>query len=229
MFPARHSILIAGSSTAGLVEFSCYLASTYLHSDQRVLFIAADVPIDQLRGQFARFDIDASEREDDGELAFIECVSAAAQGDSGGEPKRTCDMKDLETLLRTTDEMLSSLDESFARIVLYSVTPMFMYHDQDSLSIFFETLSLKAKRYGSLTAVIHNDVLTETQVGCIEAVVDGVIDVRVDADFRRYVMIKCIEGLTVKPAWVPIEAIKGEEAGAGAFLKWRRGASDDAD
>ena len=223
MFPARHSMVIAGGSTAGMVEFSCYLASTYLQSGQNVLFIAADVPPSQLRRQLARFGVDASGREREGDLIFIECRSTAPTTHSDDVHARTCDMENIDELLGMAEEALSSFSEAFARVILYSVTPMFMYHDLDALSIFLETLALRAKQYGSMTAVVHNDVLTDAQVDKIEAAVDGVIDVKVDDDFRRYVRIRRMEGLTVKPTWVPLEIVRGEEAEAGAFLTWRRG------
>lgn len=212
-----------------MVEFSCYLASTYLQSGQKVLFVAADVPIAQLRRQFSRFGVDASEREHEGYLAFIECMSTAPAADVDADLERLCDMKDLDALLRIADEILSSFGETFVRVIFYSITPLFMYHDLDSLSIFLETLSLKAKQYGSLTAVIHNDVLTDKQTARIEAAVDGVIDVRVDDDFRRHVRIRQMEGLLVKPTWVPLEVVRGDEAESGAFLTWRRDDSDSYD
>lgn len=223
MFPARHSIVIAGGSTAGMVEFSCYLASSYLQSGQNVLFIAADVPPSQLRRQLARFGVDASGCERGGELVFIECRSTAPLTDADTGHARPCDMGSIDALLGMTEEALSSFSDAPARVILYSVTPMFMYHDLDALSIFLETLSLRAKQYGSLTAIVHNDVLTDAQVEKIETAVDGVIDVKVDDDFRRYVRIRRMEGLSVKPAWVPLETVRGEEAEAGAFLTWRRG------
>lgn len=229
MFPARHSILIEGDSTAGMIEFSCYLASTYLRSGQQVLYIAADVPLAQLRHQLSRFGVNASDLEEDGELVFIECRSTEPAKDAETDSLRSCDMADLDSLLGAATEALSSLSGSFQRVVFYSMTPFFMHHNPHSISIFLETLSLKAKQYGSLTVVIHNDVLSETQVETIEAAVDGVIDVRVDDDFRRYVRIRRMEGLAVKPTWVPLEVVRGDDADSGAFLTWRKGGLSDSD
>lgn len=212
-----------------MIEFSCYLASTYLRGGQQVLYIAADVSLAQLRHQLSRFGVNASDHEEDGELVFIECRSTGPANDDEGVSTRACDMTDLDSLLGATTEALAAIGGSFERVVFYSITPFFMHHNPDSLLIFLETLSLKAKQYGSLTVVVHNDVLSEKQIGKVEEAVDGVIDVRVDDDFRRYVRIRRMEGLSVKPVWVPLEVVRGDDADSGAFLTWRRDDLTDAD
>lgn len=196
-----------------------------------MLFIAADITLSQVRRQLARFGVDAQRYEMDGPLAFIECRSSGSAKGKDAVFPRSCDMADLDGLVSAVDDTLSDSSDSFSRVIFYSITPFFMYHDADSLSMFLERLSLKAKQYGSLTTVIHKGVLSDDQVLKAETTVDGVIDVRVDDAFRRYVRIRRMNGLTVKPSWVPLEVVRGAETGSSAFLAWRKdapgGSGDD--
>jgi len=222
LFPENYSILAVGEPSAGMFEFCCYLAATYVQSGQRTVFVGVDSPPSQVRRQMEEFGADPSRHEEEGDLMILDCYTAKAPVSSDPRTLRICDISDLDDVVMRVEEAVERVGGSPVRVVLNSLTPLFLYHGAPSLGIFFRNLSAHVKEAGSLTCTVHQIVLTENQISVLEAGADGLMEMRTDSDFRRYVRMRYMRGMKVSPNWVPLDFMPELDSERGTVLEWRR-------
>jgi KaiC/GvpD/RAD55 family RecA-like ATPase len=222
VFPENYSMLVVGEPSAGMFEFCCYLAATYVRSGQRTVFVGVDSPPSQVRRQMEGFGASPSWHEEDGDLVIVDCYTAKPPTESDPRAMRICDVSDLGSVLGVVEDAVGRLGGSPVRVVVNSLTPLFLYHGVHSLGRFFRTLSASVKEMGSLTCTAHTTVLTEAQISVLEAGADGLMEMRTDSDFRRYVRMRYMRGMKVPPNWVPLDFMPERDSLDGAVLEWRR-------
>jgi len=70
-----------------------------------------------------------------------------------------------------------------------------------------------------MTSVVNKGILDEDQIAQVAGLADGILEMRMDSEYRRYVRIKHLKGTIVSPKWVPFEFEKDEEDEV-AILGW---------
>jgi len=219
MFPQNYAVLVVGDPGTGMFEFSCYLAASYLRNDERVVFAETDSPPDRIRKQLRRFGIDAVEYEIDRQLLIIDCSASAF--DPGYDPGtlRVRDRSDLKSVAAQVTDGMRNVGGPPVRVILDSLTPLYEHNDSQDISSFFEHLCSNVKRDGNLTCTIHRGMIHEDQVEYIGSIADGIVEMMMDRQYRRFIRIRRMKGMDLKPRWVQFDFEKGEED-EGTILSW---------
>ena len=218
MFPENHAVLVVGEASTGLFEFCCYLGSTYLRNGEKVVFVENNNSPGQVRRQMGRFGIEASDHEDDGTLVLVDAFTRESP-----RPDETAIVVENPSILPYIFEAVTSGIERIGgkpiRVILDSLTPLYVNHDPVDVWRFFKDLSSMCKFNGTMTSVVNKGILDEDQIAQVAGLADGILEMHMDSEYRRYVRIKHLKGTIVSPNWVPFEFEKDEEDEV-AILGW---------
>jgi len=210
MFPENHAVLVVGEASTGLFEFCCYLGSTYLRNREKVVFVENNTSPGQIRRQMGRFGIEAADHEDDGTLVIIDAFTRGST-----PPDETALVVENPSILPYIFEAVTSGIERVGgkpiRVILDSLTPLYVNHDPAEVWRLFKDLSSMCKYNGTLTSVVNKGILDEDQIAQVAGLADGILEMRMDSEYRRYVRIKHLKGTIVTPKWVPFEFERDEE------------------
>lgn len=218
MFPENHAVLVVGEASTGLFEFCCYLGSTYLRNGEKVVFVENNASLGQVRRQMGRFGVEASDHEADGTLVLVDAFTHESP-----TPDETAIVVENPSVLPYIFEAVTSGIERIGgkpvRVILDSLTPLYVNHDPADVWRFFKDLSSMCKFNGTMTSVVNKGILDEDQIAQVAGLADGILEMRMDSEYRRYVRIKHLKGTIVSPKWVPFEFEKDEEDEV-AILGW---------
>lgn len=221
MFPQNYAVLVIGDPSAGLFEFCCYLGATYLKAGQKVVILEANTSPDRVRKQLQEFGVDAVQEELDKNLLIVDAFTPQPEEDDDPNALRVADISDLGDVFEAVTKGIDKVGGQPVKVVFDSLTPLFMHHDSKSMGRFFKDLTTIARFSGTLTAVVHRNILDEDQIAFMSSIADGLIEVKVDDNFRRQVRINYLRGMLVTPRWVPFE-FQREEDVEGTALIWDR-------
>jgi len=221
MFPQNFAVLVVGSPSAGTFEFCSYLAATHLNSDERIVFVETNMSSDQVRQQLQVYGADAMDAEDNGRLALVDCHSPGRVREVDGKSIKVLDMTNLEEIIEKVEEGIVKVGGPPVNVLFDSVTPLYMRHDSNDVGKFFSAISSLVKVSGRMTLTVHSDIVPDEQIALLSTIADGVLELKVDDDFHRFVRIKHFKGLRVAPKWVPFDFDRQEES-SGALLAWNR-------
>jgi KaiC/GvpD/RAD55 family RecA-like ATPase len=219
MFPQNYAVLVVGDPGTGMFEFSCYLASSYMKNGERVVFVETDSTPDRVRKQLKRFGVDAVEYEMDAQFLIIDC--SASTFDPGYDPgtRRVRDHADLNSIAGQVIDGIRDLGGPPVRVIVDSLTPLYDHSDSEEITKFFEHLCTDVKKDGNLTCTIHRGMIHEDQVDHIGTLADGIIEMMMDRQYKRFIRIKRMKGMELKPRWVQFDFEKSEEE-EGTMLGW---------
>ncbi len=222
MFPENYTVLVVGDPSAGMFEFCCYLGASYLKSGERLAFLEANTSPDQVRKQMLEFGVDVESYLRDGRLTIIDAytLSNTAVRDPG--IVRVESMGDLSSIFEALTKSIESLGDPPVKVLVDSLTPFFMHHDANAVGRFYKDVCTMAKFSGTMTSVVHKGILDEDQIALLASISDSLLEIRVDENFRRFVRIKHMRGVLVKPKWVPFDFEREAAEGDGASLVWSR-------
>ena len=219
MFPENFAVLVIGSPSAGMFEFCCYLAATHLNADERLVFVESNTTADHVRSQLQMFGIDSIDFEDRNRLALVDCFTSTAAAEDEKVIK-VKDLANLEEIIERVEEGVVKVGGQPVNVLFDSVTPLYMHHDSNDVGKFFSALASMVKVSGKMTSTVHSNIVPEEQIALLSTIADGVLEMRVDDGFHRFVRIKHFRGLKVAPKWVPFD-FEREDEGEGAVLSWR--------
>jgi KaiC/GvpD/RAD55 family RecA-like ATPase len=218
MFPENHAVLVVGEASTGLFEFCCYLGCSYLRNGEKVVFVENNASPGQVRKQMSRFGIEASDYEDDKTLVLVDAFTRdSVRPDETATPAE--DRSSLPYIFEAVTSGIETVGGKPVRVILDSLTPLYVDHDQADVWRFFKDLSSMCKFNGTMTSVVNKGILDEDQIAQVAGLADGILEMRMDSEYRRYVRIKHLKGTIVSPKWVPFEFEKDEEDEV-AILGW---------
>jgi KaiC/GvpD/RAD55 family RecA-like ATPase len=222
MFPENYTVLVVGDPSAGMFEFCCYLGATYLKAGERLAFLEANTSPDQVRKQMLEFGVDVDTYLRDGRLTIIDAYTPAGASVPDPGIVRVESMDDLSDIFEALTKSIESLGEPPVKVLVDSLTPFFMHHDSNAVGRFYKDACTMAKFSGTMTSVVHQGILDEDQIALLASISDSLLEIRVDENFRRFVRIKHMRGVLVKPKWVPFDFEREAAEGDGASLVWSR-------
>ena len=219
MFPQNYAVLVVGDPGTGMFEFSCYLAASYLRNDERVVFAETDSQPDRVRKQLKRFGIDALEHEMDEQFLIIDCCQSTF--DPGYDPgtRRVTDRTDLGSVEGQVMDGIRNVGGPPVRVIFDSLTPLYEHNESEEISGFFERLCSSVKKEGNLTCTIHRGMIHEDQVEHIGSIADGIVEMMMNQQFKRFIRITRMKGIELTPKWVQFDFEKTEED-EGTMLGW---------
>lgn len=221
MFPEKYAVLVVGDPSAGLFEFCCYLGATYLKAGEKVVILEANTSPDRVRRQLMEFGVDAAQHELDKNLLIIDAYTPQPDADDDPNALRVLDISSLGDVFEAVTKGIEKVGGQPVKVLFDSLTPLFMHHDSSAMGRFFKDLATIARFSGTLTAVVHKNILDEDQIAHMSSIADGLLEVKVDESFRRLVRINYLRGVLVTPRWVPFDFQRDEET-EGTALIWSR-------
>jgi len=221
MFPDNFAVLVVGNPSAGMFEFCAYLGSTYLSAGERLVFCESNVSAELVRKQLELFGIDAAECESNEQLAIVDFSKGLNVKDADPNAITVKDISNIEEVIERIEEAVVKVGGHPVRVMFDSLTPLYMQHDSNEVGKFFSALTSMVKVSGKITATVHSGIIPDEQVALLATIADGVLEVKIDEEFHRFVRIKHFRGLKVAPNWVPFD-FQEEEDGGAVFFSWRR-------
>jgi KaiC/GvpD/RAD55 family RecA-like ATPase len=222
MFPENYTVLVVGDPSAGMFEFCCYLGATYLKSGESLSFLEANTSPDMVRKQMMEFGVDVDHFLRDGRLTIIDAYTPPDMVSSDPGILRVDGLDDLSAIFEALTKSIENLGEPPVKVLVDSLTPFFMNHDANAVGKFYKDVCKMAKFSGTMTSVVHQGILDEDQIALLASISDSLLEMRVDDNFRRFVRIKHMRGVLVKPKWVPFDFEREAAEGDGASLVWSR-------
>lgn len=220
MFPDNFAVLVVGNPNAGTFEFCSYLGATHLNADERLVFVETNTSTDQVRQQMQLFGVDAIDAEDRRRLALIDCRDSRKVPEVDDRTIKVSDTTNLEEIIEKVEEGIVRVGGAPVNVLFDSVTPLYVRHDSNDVGKFFSALSSLVKVSGRMTSTVHSAIVPDEQISLLATIADGLLELRMDDDFHRYVRIKHFKGLKVSPKWVPFDFDRDEES-SGTVLTWR--------
>jgi len=218
MFPEKHAVLVVGEANTGLFEFCCYLGSTYLKNGEKVVFLENNTPPQLVRRQMATFGIDAPDHEEARSLVLIDAFKRMRKSDDNViAVENTAVLPDIFDAVTAGIERLGG---EGVRVIFDSLTPLYVSHEPADVWRFFKDLTTFCRSAGAMTAVVNKGILDEDQIAQVAGLADGILEMRMDSEFRRYVRIQHLKGTIVSPKWVPFEFEEEQEKEDVALLGW---------
>jgi KaiC/GvpD/RAD55 family RecA-like ATPase len=222
MFPENYTVLVVGDPSAGMFEFCCYLGATYLKSGERLAFLEANTSPDQVRKQMREFGVDVDFYLREGRLTIIDAYTPANAAFHDAGIVRVENLDNLSDIFEALTKSIENLGEPPVKVLVDSLTPFFMQHDTNAVGRFYKDVCTMAKFSGTMTSVVHQGILDEDQIALLASISDSLLEMKVDDNFRRFVRIKHMRGVLVKPKWVPFDFEREAAEGEGASLVWSR-------
>ena len=223
MFPENYAVLVVGDPDAGMFEFCCYLCSNYLKAGEKVVFVEANTSPEHVHRQLHMFGVYAYENESEGSLALIDCYTPPEALSPDASAIRPEDPGNLADIFDAVTEGIEKMGGGPVRMLFDSLTPLYEHHDTKDVNRFFRDLSTMARFSGTMTSLVHKGMLDEDQVADLISIADGLVEMKVDENFRRYVRINHLRGVLVTPKWVPFEfEIEDKEEDESSILGWNR-------
>jgi KaiC/GvpD/RAD55 family RecA-like ATPase len=204
-----------------MLDFCCYLGASYLRAGMKVVFVETNMGLRHVRSQMAEFGAMAHKHEADGSLVMIDCYTPPDAVVHDEHELILSDRTSLDEILAKVNEAIYSVGGVSVRVLFDSMTPIFMSHEQDEVSDFFKDLVSMVKLNGVLTCTAHQDILNPEQISLLSSSADGILEMKTDEGFKRFVRIKRMKGVEVSSKWVPFDFARGDEK-QGAFLSWKR-------
>jgi KaiC/GvpD/RAD55 family RecA-like ATPase len=221
MFPQNYAVLVIGDPSAGMFEFCCYLGATYLKAGEKVVFLEANTPPDRVRKQMLEYGVDAYKHESEKTLAIIDAYTPLSEAGDDPNVLRVEGLSNLSDIFEAVTKGIEKVGGQPVKVLFDSLTPLFMHHDLNVMGRFFRDLTTMARFSGTMTALVHRNILDEDKIALLSSIADGLLEIKVDQSFRRFVRIKYLKGVLVTPKWVPFDFQREEEV-EGASLIWGR-------
>lgn len=216
MFPERYSILVVGPPDAGVFDFCAYLAAFYLRNGQNVVMIETDTSKAFLRRRLRSFGAKHEEYEGSS-LSIIDCFSEPSTLDN---LDHYCSPSDLPELLDKIKTSSDSMSEPI-RVIFDSLSSLHIYSEPEQVREFLIRLSGLAKKRGSLTTTLHEDMLSNEHIDSLGKLCDGLIEMRIDEKMKRYIRIIKMQSVEVEPKWILFD-VEPATPSDGAALVWKR-------
>ncbi len=222
MFPQNYAVLVVGDPGTGIFEFSCYLAASSLKNGEKVVFVEMDPPLERVRKQLQRFGVSALEHEMDGRLVIVDCSGARPESGDEQEPSPVKNRLDLMSVHAQVIEGMRTVGGPPIRVVFDSLTPLYENNDSDSICEFFERVCTNVKKDGNLTCTIHRGAIHQDQVNRVSEIADGIVELVINRQFKRFVRILRMKGMEIKPRWVQFDFEKTQDEDEGTMLGWEK-------
>lgn len=222
MFPENYAVLVVGDPDAGMFEFCCYLCSNYLKVGDKVLFVEASTSPEHIHRQLRSFSVNAYDSEVDGKMLLIDCYTPPEAHSTDASALRPEDPSNLADIFDAVTEGIEKMGGGPVRILFDSLTPLYENHDTKSVNRFFRDLSTMARFSGTMTTLVHKGILDEDQIADLVSISDGLIEMKIDENYRRFVRINHLRGVLVTPKWVPFEFELEDEEDESFVLGWNK-------
>ncbi len=209
-FPDYCSLLLFGPPGVGKLDYMLDALVAFLQKRQKVLFVCVDVDPKEILEHLKRRGEDVSDHVGRS-LLFIDCLTLSMT-DERGEGQEGVIFVSSFSNLEGIGMAIAKGAESLAapvKILLYSISTLFLYNSSQSLSKFAQIVSARVKtQMGLIMYACHEGVSEERQEELLKSLVDGVVEMKFGTSMERHVRLHHLRGHQLEVQWVPV----GEEA-----------------
>ena len=208
--PKHSSMLMIGSPGIGMAEYITHLVKGYLSRDETVIFVTVDMVPEDVIATMDAMDIDTEAVI--GKRFFLIDFHSSLLGSFNGHDSSSIEglrkVSDLEGIMYNIGSITKEIGTP-VRIIIHSVSTLFLYNQSNVVLKFFQISSSKIKMdYGSVIFTLHESVHDDKTVNHLMALSDGVIELKFDAALNRQVRMRHMRGYTLSTDWIPFDIIR---------------------
>lgn len=213
-FPPRSTTLMVGSPGIGMLEFTAFVAKEWMRAGDVVIFVTVDLLPSDLIAAMGSFGITGEEQERglrivDYHSSLLGSLDDVPAGE--GPEIRRC--SDLEGIMFNIASLASATDRP-VRIVVHSLSTLFLYNQTNVVLKFFQISSSRIRNeLGAAVFTVNEGVHDDRTVNHLMALADGVLELKFDEELHRRMRIRNMRGCVTSSQWIPFE-IKRVKEGA---------------
>ena len=205
-FPDSSTTLMIGSPGIGTLEVVVSIAKEWMEAGDQVVFVSVDLLPTDLIGVMDAFGAGEDIRND--RLCIIDYHSSLLGSMDCSDACPGADVKrcsDLEGIMFNISSLASSCERPL-RIVMHSLSTLFLYNQANVVLKFFQISSSRIRSEGG-TAIftVNEGVHDEKTVNHLMAISDGVMELRFDEDLQRRMRIRNMRGCVTSSKWTPFD------------------------
>ncbi|KQM11140.1 hypothetical protein AOA80_10295 [Methanomassiliicoccales archaeon RumEn M1] len=205
-FPDSSTTLMVGSPGIGMLEVTASIAKEWMEAGDQVVFVSVDLLPKDLIEVMDAFGVSEELRND--RLCIIDYHSSLLGSMDCNDPCPGTDVKrcsDLEGIMFNISSLASS-SEGRLRIVMHSLSTLFLYNQANVVLKFFQISSSRIRNEGG-TAIftVNEGVHDEKTVNHLMAISDGVMELKFDEDLQRRMRIRNMRGCVTSSKWTPFD------------------------
>lgn len=205
-YPDQGALLLSGPPGVGKFAYLIAALRAYLKAEQRVLFVCVDVgPPEILAHAFAT---PAEAKSHVGQtLRFVDCFtpSVSETPEAGEGSTLVSSFADLEGLGMAIAKGAAALSPP-VRILFYTISTLYLHNSSGSLGKFFQIVSSRVKTQMGMILYAQQEGVTDLQhERLLASLVDGLVEMRFDAEMRHQIRFHHLRGHRVDPAWHSLE------------------------
>ena len=205
-FPDSSTTLMVGSPGIGMLEVAVSIAKEWMEGGDMVAFISVDLLPADLIEVMSAFGVDEGLRND--RLRIVDYHSSLlgsmdGPGEYNGAEIKKC--SDLEGIMFNISALASEAERPL-RIVVHSLSTLFLYNQANVVLKFFQISSSRIRNdLGTAIYTINEGVHDERTINHLMAISDGVMELKFDEELHRRMRIRNMRGCVTSSKWTPFE------------------------
>ncbi len=205
-FPDSSTTLMIGSPGIGILEVAVSIAKEWMEAGDQVVFVSVDLLPADLLEVMGAFGVSEDLRNE--RLCIIDYHSSLLGSMDHSDACPGTDVKrcsDLEGIMFNIASLASSA-EGPLRIVMHSLSTLFLYNQANVVLKFFQISSSRIRNEGG-TAIftVNEGVHDEKTVNHLMAISDGVMELKFDEDLQRRMRIRNMRGCVTSSKWTQFD------------------------
>ena len=197
---------MVGSPGIGMLEVAVSIAKEWMEGGDMVAFISVDLLPADLIEVMSAFGVDEGLRND--RLRIVDYHSSLlgsmdGPGEYNGAEIKKC--SDLEGIMFNISALASEAERPL-RIVVHSLSTLFLYNQANVVLKFFQISSSRIRNdLGTAIYTINEGVHDERTINHLMAISDGVMELKFDEELHRRMRIRNMRGCVTSSKWTPFE------------------------
>lgn len=197
---------MVGSPGIGMLEFAAAIAKEWIETGNLVIFVTVDLLPSDLLEVMSSFGVTKKGQEHN--LRIIDYHSSLLGSFEDpvicqGIEIRKC--SDLEGIMFNISA-LASESERPVKIVVHSLSTLFLYNQANVVLKFFQISSSRIRNdFGAAIFTVNEGVHDDRTVNHLMAIADGVVELKFDEELNRRIRIRNMRGCIASSKWIPFE------------------------
>ena len=197
---------MVGSPGIGMLEFAAAIAKEWIETENLVIFVTVDLMPSDLLEVMNAFGVTKKGQEHNLRIIDYHSSLLGSFEDSvicQGIEIRKC--SDLEGIMFNISA-LASESERPVKIVVHSLSTLFLYNQANVVLKFFQISSSRIRNdFGAAIFTVNEGVHDDRTVNHLMAIADGVVELKFDEELNRRIRIRNMRGCITSSKWIPFE------------------------
>jgi KaiC/GvpD/RAD55 family RecA-like ATPase len=191
-----------GPPGVGKFEYCLYLIKSYLEKGESVVLITTERSPGEIKDRAKNYGLDLAQHENKS-LVIIDCFSwsVGSKYEKGLNIDNPANLNEININIEKAIGML----ERPVRIILDSLSPLFLHNSPGMMTKFFQVLTSKVKtEYGFILHTLQEGVHDPQIVNTLIYLVDGFLQMKFEEEDHlvRKFRVHHLKGIPSDPVWV---------------------------